>query len=164
MTKFEQFAQKAKVRHDFSDQIQVRYVHPNGENFDTWVSGEEVLRRIKTAGREKWIQGFATASREESHNAFKQEVDDQKDKLTNRAKGWLDSAISDHLGTNIFANTLADKVTGRKPGQDPHDEEKQKWQTHLKDATFHREVLKLAWINLEGTFPPEKAEEPDDWM
>jgi hypothetical protein len=58
MTTFIQFCAGAKLRHDFSDQIQVRYLHPSGENFDTWISGEEVLRRLKTMSREQLIHSF----------------------------------------------------------------------------------------------------------
>ena len=43
------------MRHDFGDQIQVRYRHTDGEDYDTWVSGEEARQRLKTAEREKKI-------------------------------------------------------------------------------------------------------------
>jgi len=41
------------MRHDFDDQIQVRYTHTDGESFDTWVSGEEVLGRINSVESEE---------------------------------------------------------------------------------------------------------------
>ena len=60
MTTYNQFCAGAKMRHDFSDQIQVRYTHPNGEEFDTWVSGAEIMSRLQTAIRERLIKSFST--------------------------------------------------------------------------------------------------------
>ncbi len=39
------FSANCKMRHDYGDMIQVRYQHSDGENYDTWVSGDEVLSR-----------------------------------------------------------------------------------------------------------------------
>jgi hypothetical protein len=71
MTTFSQFASRAKMRHDFSDQIQVRYSHANGEDFDTWISGEEVLARLKTTSREELIKGFSQMNLDQAKRGVK---------------------------------------------------------------------------------------------
>ena len=59
MTAFANFARRCRMRHDFADQFQVRYHHPNGEHYDTWVSGEEALSRLRSAGAEERCASWA---------------------------------------------------------------------------------------------------------
>ena len=69
MTNFNQFCAGAKMRHDYNDMIQVRYPHPNGENFDTWVSGQEVMQRLDTQARQQLIKSFSQKNWQEAKDA-----------------------------------------------------------------------------------------------
>jgi len=163
MTTFNQFRSKAKMRHDFSDQIQVRYSHPAGEDFDTWVSGEEVLQRLETRARERLIRSFSQKDWQQARDAIGEQIDEGKKALGRRLKDRLAGIVSDNVGDHVFGDTLADKIRGVDSTADPYEKEKQMWQHYLKDEAFRAIVLELAWINLEGTFPMEDAIEPDDW-
>ncbi|VAW38558.1 hypothetical protein MNBD_CHLOROFLEXI01-1622 [hydrothermal vent metagenome] len=164
MTNFIQFCAKAKMRHDFSDQIRVRYTHPNGESFDTWISGEEVMSRLKTMSREQLIHSFSRMNWEEAKAALQNELDASKTKSRRNLKDRLADAVQDNIGGNIFGDTLADNVRGVDSNEDPRIREKAAWQARLHEDSFRAMALELAWINLEGTFPNEPQIEPDDWM
>jgi hypothetical protein len=161
---FKQFRSKAKTRHDFSDQIQVRYVHPNGEKFDTWISGEEVLLRLDTQARERLIKSFGQKNWREMREETGHAISKGKEKTIRSLKDRLAGAVSDTLGDNIIGDTLADNIRGVDSDVDAHDHEKRQWQSHLQDEAFRAIALELAWINLEGTFPDEVEEETDDWV
>ena len=163
MTTFIQYCDKAKMRHDFSDQIQVRYPHPTGENFDTWISGEEVLSRLKTISREQLIHSFSRMNWAEAKTALQRELDEGKDKARRGFKDRLADMVEDSVGSHIFGSTLADNIRGVDSNEDPRAKEKGMWQQRLQNDAFRAIVLELAWINLEGTFPDEPKAEPDDW-
>ena len=163
MTSFIQFCAEAKMRHDFSDQIQVRYPHPAGENFDTWISGEEVMSRLKTMSREQLIHSFSRMDWTEAKAALQRELDQGKDKARRSLKERLADVVEDNIGGNIFGDTLADNIRGVDSNADPRDQEKALWQQRLHNDSFRAVALELAWINLEGTFPDEPVAEPDDW-
>lgn len=164
LTNLQQFRSNAKMRHDFSDQIQVRYPHPNGEMFDTWISGEEVMQRLNSDSRERLIRSF----RDKNWRKIRDEASELIDEGKKRARGELKDRLADQLsqamGDNIFGDTMADKIRGSDGSLDPHDQEKLMWQARLKDESFRDIALELAWIDLEGTFPDELSEEPDDWI
>ncbi|HEX6385419.1 MAG TPA: hypothetical protein VF177_12170 [Anaerolineae bacterium] len=164
MTTFVQFCTRAKVRHDFSDMIQVRYSHHGGEDFDTWVSGEEVMARLKTMSREQLIQSFSRMNWQEAKEALEREVESGKKRAHDHLLGRLADAVSDNIGGNIFGDTLADKIRGVDSAADRRHEEKQLWHRRLQNDAFRAVVLELAWINLEGSFPGESVDEPDDWV
>ncbi|MCB9006108.1 MAG: hypothetical protein H6656_01735 [Ardenticatenaceae bacterium] len=164
MTSFIQFCAGAKMRHDFSDQIQVRYTHPTGEDFDTWISGEEVLSRLKTMSREQLIHSFSRMNWTEAKAALQNELDAGKRKARRGLKDRLADAVEGSLGGNIFGDTLADNIRGVDSNADPRAQEKAQWQQRLQDNSFQAVALELAWINLEGTFPDEPTAEPDDWV
>lgn len=165
MTTFTQFFARAKMRHDFSDQIQVRYPHPNGEEYDTWVSGEEVMQRLQTQSREELIRSFSRLDLDQAGEEVKKQVEQGKEKLRQDLSDRLADAVSDNLGDNVFGQTVADKIRGVDSSLDAHDEEKKVWQARLQDDAFRLVVLDLAWINLDGSLPDEKEdEEPDDWF
>jgi hypothetical protein len=163
MTTFVQFCARAKMRHDFSDMIQVRYPHP-GEDFDTWVSGEEVMSRLKTLSREQLIQSFSRMNWQEAKAAIQREIDSGKKSARDHLLGRLADAVSDNVGGNIFGDTLVDKIRDVDGAADPRDQEKQLWQNRLQNDAFRAVLLELAWINLEGTLPDEQLDEPDDWV
>ena len=164
MTNFIQFCARAKMRHDFSDQIQVRYPHPTGENFDTWISGEEVMSRLKTMSRETLIHSFSRMNWTEAKAALQREIDEGKGKARRSLKDRLADMVEDSVGGNIFGDTLADNIRGVDSSADPRDQEKSVWQQRLKNDAFRAVALELAWINLEGTFPDEAPTETDDWI
>ena len=163
MTSFIQFCAKAKMRHDFSDQIQVRYPHPTGENFDTWISGGEVMSRLKTMSREQLIHSFSRMNWTEAKAALQRELDQGKDNARRSLKDRLANVVEDNIGGNIFGDTLADNIRGVDSNADPRDQEKALWQQRLHNDAFRAVALELAWINLEGTFPDEPEAEQDDW-
>ena len=164
MTSFIKFCAGAKMRHDFSDQIQVRYTHPTGEDFDTWISGEEVLSRLKTMSREQLIHSFSRMNWMEAKAALQNELDAGKRNARRGLKDRLADAVEGSLGGNIFGDTLADNIRGVDSNADPRALEKAQWQQRLQDNSFRAVALELAWINLEGTFPDEPTAEPDDWV
>ena len=163
MTTFLQFTTRAKMRHDYSDMIQVRYPHPAGENFDTWVSGDEVMARLNTRDRERLIKNFSTKNWQQTRQSIDEEIEKGKHLAEKGLRGKLGDFISDAVGDNIFGDTLADNVRGVDSTIDPHDAEKAQWQARIQDQTFRAVALELAWINLEGTLPDENASELDDW-
>ena len=164
MTTFIQFAQRAKMRHDFSDQIQVRYSHANGEDFDTWISGEEVMARLKTASREELIKSFSQMNVQQAKRGVKKEIEERKKQFRSDLMDRLGDLVEDNIGGNIFGDTLADNVRGRDSNRDDYAEEKQRWQNHLRDDAFRMVALQLAWINIGDTLPDEEQAEPDDWV
>ena len=164
MTTFIQFCAGAKMRHDFSDQIQVRYPHPTGENFDTWISGEEVMSRLKTMSREQLIHSFSRMNWTEAKAALQRELDEGKSKARRGLKDRLADMVEDNVGGNIFGDTLANNIRGVDSSTDPREQEKALWQHRLHHDGFRAIALELAWINLEGTFPDEPSAQPDDWV
>jgi hypothetical protein len=164
MTTFIQFCAGAKMRHDFSDQIQVRYPHPAGEDFDTWISGEEVIRRLKTMSREQLIHSFSRMDWTEAKTALQRELDEGQQKARRSLKERVASMVEDGIGGNILGDTLADNIRGVDSSADPRKQEKVLWQKRLQNVAFRAIALELAWINLEGTLPTEPTAQPDDWV
>lgn len=165
MTNFNQFLTKAKTRHDYSDMIQVRYYHPNGDEFDTWVSGEEVMQRLDTKARERVVKSFSQKNWQEAKEALRVEFEKGKQKAQHNLKNRLADIVSDQIGGNIFSDTLAANIRGHDSNIDPYERERAEWQTRLLDAEFRALVLQLAWITLEGTMPDEEGdEEAVDWV
>ncbi|GAB4276833.1 MAG: hypothetical protein Kow0080_27400 [Candidatus Promineifilaceae bacterium] len=166
MTTKQQFFAKAKARHDYADMLQVRYEHANGEHYDTWVSGEEVMSRLNTQDRERLIKSFSQKNWEQAKRALHQEVEKGKEKTRDRLKGRLADLVQGQLGDNIFGDTLADNIRGVDSNEDVRAKEKALWQARLQDGSFRAVVLELAWISLAGSLPDEgdTAVSPDDWV
>lgn len=157
------------MRHDYSDMVQVRYAHPNGENFDAWVSGEEIMARLKTHDRERLIKSFSQKDLPQTRAAVKKELqkglETGKKKAQRSLKERLADAVNDQIGGNIFGDTLADNIRGVDSNIDPYEREKALWQNRLRDEAFRKIALQLAWIQLEGTMPDEGSEtESNDWI
>lgn len=161
MVILKRFLQTAKMRHDFGDQIQVRYRHTDGEDYDTWVSGAEALQRLKTAEREKKIKGFPWKS---ILNVGKTLPEKGKAEAKRQLRERLGDELDEVAGGNVIGDSWADAVRGRVTPDDPYSAEKQTWQTHLQDPTFRAQILELAWLNLSGSFPEDPTPEPDDWV
>lgn len=164
MTTLAQFAPRCKMRHDFSDMIQVRYTHSDGQPFDTWISGEEVLARLKTMSREQLIRSFSQMNWDAAKTAVDHEAERGKQKAKRRLIDKLADKVQDSIGGNIFGDTLADNLRGVDSNEDPRQREKQQWQARLSDNAFRAVALELAWINLRGSLPGETAVSPDDWV
>jgi hypothetical protein len=163
MTTFSQFCDRAKMRHDFSDQIQVRYPHPDGEDYDTWVSGEEVLQRLRSEAAEKRLKGVSRLEWQEIRQAGRDLPEQAKKKVRDRLKDQLADTVEGIIGGNVIGDSLADNIRGRDANVEPRQWEKQKWQASLQDEAFRTKVLELAWLNLAGSFPATPTIEPDDW-
>lgn len=164
MTTYMQFCTGAKMRHDFGDMIQVRYAHPNGESFDTWISGEEVMARLKTMSREALIESFSRKNWGEAKAALQREAATGRQNLWESLRDKLGDSVEKNVGAHIFGRTLARKVRGDEPENDPRAAEKARWQQRLHNDAFRTVALDLAWIHLEGTMPPEATSVPNDWV
>ena len=165
MTTFDQFRADAKARHDYSDMIQVRYAHPNGEDFDAWVSGEEIMGRLDTQARERLIKSFSQKNWRQAQDAAREEIEKGKRKIGRHLKDRLADIVSDQIGGNIFGDALADNIRDADSNIDPHDREKAMWQDRLRDEAFRAILFRLAWIDLEGVLPDEgETAELDDWI
>jgi hypothetical protein len=56
-------------------------------------------------------------------------------------------------------------VRGLDDDIDPYAGERRRWSVLLQDQAFKRQVLELAWIQLEGSFPDDdSADRLDDWV
>lgn len=164
MTTFTQFVARCKMRHDFGDRIQVRYQHTDGETYDTWVSGEEVARRLRSADAEQRLEGLSRLSWDDLREAGEELPEVGKDQLHQHLQERLGDKVEDFLGDSLLGESLADAVRG-KGARDEPDPEKERWQRRLHDGRFRAQVLALAWINLRGSFPDDENEaEFDDWV
>jgi hypothetical protein len=166
MTTFAQFATRCKMRYDFADQIQVRYLHTSGEAFDTWVSGEEVLGRLESAAAEERLGELSRLDWRSLHEVAKSLPDRAKDWLLDDLTRRAADEVEEFAGENPISEGLADAIRGQETAVNPEAARRQKkWIDCLQDPQFRAIVLELAWIQLEGSWPDEQApEEPDDWV
>jgi hypothetical protein len=165
VTNFSQFAANCKTRHDYDDMIQVRFSHPNGELFETWVSGEEVLQRLRSEAVEKRLRGFSQLDLDAIRKSANDLPDLAKDSASEEVTDRLADEIEDLLGTHIISESLADAIRGSEAQDDSEESESKHWLALLHDDRFRLVVLELAWIQLEGSFPEEESrDEPDDWI
>lgn len=152
------------MRHDFGDQIQVRYRHTDGEDYDTWVSGEEVLGRIRSEAAEERLRGLVKLNWGQIQEIKDRLPDEAKEKTERWLLDILANGLEENLGSNLIGDSLADAVRGGKDKDASTDVAKERWINLLRDELFRAGVLELAWIQLEGSFPEDSpAEEPDDW-
>ena len=164
MTSFTFFRDNSKMRHDFADQIQVRYRHVNGEEYDTWVSGDEVLQRLSSKASEEKLRRLSRLDWRELRNAKEQLPEQGKDKLEDTLISHLADEVEDFIGGNVIGDNLADAIRGESLEKRGSDDQKSRWVTLLGSELFRVKVLELAWIQLEGSFPESDFPvEPDDW-
>jgi len=165
MTKFEYFCAKCKIRHDFGDQLQVRFFHPNGEKYDTWVSGDDVLGRLGSEAAEARLKGLRELNWRQIREIRRSLPDEVRERAERALFESLADGVEDNIGGNIIGDTLADSVRGRDQDETNSDSERERWLTLLYDDKFRFKVLELAWIQLEGSFPEiDSNMEPDDWI
>ena len=165
MTTFPQFCANCKMRHDYGDQIQVRYRPTTGEDYDTWVSGDEVLGRMRSGAAEKRLRVLMKLDWQQIQEAKDRLPDEAKEKTKNWLLEILADGLEENLGGNLIGDSLADSVRGEHDKAASKDLAKERWMNLLHDERFRAGVLELAWIQLEGSFPADNhAEEPDDWI
>lgn len=165
MTTFKEFAVKAKMRPDFGDMIQVRYVHSDGDDYDTWVSGEEVMQRLASETAEQRLRGISKLDWETIKEARERLPEEGKKKIRRNLIDRLSDEVRGAIGGTVVGDSFADAISGRDSTEDPDELERDAWRQRLTDDDFRAKVLELAWIQLEGSFPDEDLpEEPDDWM
>lgn len=165
MTNFDQFSQRCKMRHDFGDQIQVRYRHADGTHYDTWVSGTEALQRLESMAAEDQLRSLDRLDA----NDLRAIVDSLPDALRRTVRRSLRDRLADHLestlGGNLIGDALSDAARGRSPAAGSSTSEGDRWQALLRYEPFRQKALELAWIALEGSFPDDESKsEPDDWV
>lgn len=147
------------MRHDFADQFQVRYHHPNGESYDTWVSGEEALSRLRSAGAEERLRALGQLQPDDLRAAWDEGRREARRSLIEQLRDRLGDGLESLAGGNPLGDGLADNVRGRG------EAEGEDWAGYLHDEAFRALALELAWINLRGSFPePDVTDEPDDWV
>jgi len=167
MPTFKEFATRTKIRPDFGDMIQVRYTHTNGDDYDTWVSGEEVWRRLKSETAEERLRAISKLDWD-AIQATKESLPEEAKKKAKRT--FIDrfaDEVKGAIGGNVIGDSFADAIRGEESAEEePDAAEREKWRTRLIDNHFRAKVLELAWIHLEGSLPDDsdQVEEPDDWM
>ncbi len=165
MTTKTQFLAKAKARHHHKEMLQVRYPHPNGKNYDTFVSGEEAMSRLNTQAKDRLIKSFSTKNWEQAKSSLKKEWRKGQESSSKKLKNRLGDFVQDKVGDNVFGDTLADNVRGVDSTKDPREVEKEMWQNRLHDTEFKEMILNLAWLDLEGSLPKEDdPDDADDWV
>ncbi|MGH2538755.1 MAG: hypothetical protein ACRDHL_15305 [Candidatus Promineifilaceae bacterium] len=162
MTEFAAFIANCKLRYDFADRFQVRYQHANGEAYDTWVSGEETLARLRSEAAEERLRGLAKLDRAQLEAARERLPELAKERLEDELRRRLGDVVEDNIGGNVIGDSLADAVRGRSESQPA---EAERWRKLLQSETFRLQLLELAWIQLEGSIPDEAPPaEPGDWL
>lgn len=165
MTTFGQFADRCKMRHDFGDQIQVRYQHPDGQNFDTWVSGTEALQRLEAIQTEKQIESLNRLSMDDLRVVVKSLPEAAKNLIRRSLRDEIANRLESGIGGNLIGDALSDSIRGHSPTIDPAISDKDRWPALMRYEPFRHIVLELAWSQLEGSFPDVDADqEPDDWL
>jgi hypothetical protein len=145
MPTFKEFTAKARLRPDFGDMIQVRYRHTDGDDYDTWVSGEEVWQRLKSETAEDRLRAISKLDL----TAIQAAKDRLADEATKKAKRKLIDRFADEvkgaIGGNVIGDSFADSIRGEEPAeQDPDEAEREKWRTRLIDNHFRAKVLEKA--------------------
>jgi hypothetical protein len=159
MRSYADFARRCRMRHDFADQFQVRYDHPGGESYDTWVSGEEVLSRLRSGAAETRLRHWGRLQPDDLGEAWEKGKREAKESLMNRLRDRFGDGVDALAGGNPLGDSLAENVRGRD------DEGGENWPSYLHDEAFRAVALELAWINLRGSFPDSGTpDEPDDWV
>ena len=148
------------MRHDFEDQIQVRYRHSDGQDYDTWVRGSEAEHRLQAEVREQQLKagmGSFTAQQLEQLPA------EGKKRLRDRLQQGLADGLESFIGGNVIGDTLSGRVRGPEQPAPPTPEPQ--WQSRLQTEPFRAKILELAWIQLRGSFPDEdQGNELTDWV
>jgi hypothetical protein len=165
MTTFSQFSQRCKMRHDFDDQIQVRYWHTDDEHYDAWVSGTEVLQRLESFEREDQLRSLSQLGYDDLRLVLQSLPEAARSMLRHSLRDVIASGLETNIGGNRIGDALSEAVRGRSNQAGTTISEQDRWQSLMRFEPFRLKVIELAWIALEGSFPNGGMEpEPDDWL
>jgi len=153
------------MRHDFDDQIQVRYQHDVEEQFDTWVSGAEVLQRLESVESEAQIRSLSALDLNDLKFVVESLPETTKSAVRQSLAEKAAERLESLIGGNVIGDAVADAVRGRTDELSPSSLDKEHWRALLRYEPFRQKVLELAWIQLEGSFPDSGVEAPPtDWV
>lgn len=153
------------MRHDFDDQIQVRYVHTSKQHFDTWVSGEEALKRLKSDQKEADLRKLRALDWDYLKTFIGQLPEKSRQRLNDELHLLAADRTDEFMGGTKIGDSLVEAIRGKVNPNDSTISEKQRWLILLFDEAFRKIVLELAWIQLEGSFSDNAIhQEPDDWI
>ena len=153
------------MRYAYDDQIQVRYQHSDGEFFDTWVSGEEILSRLKSKESEEQLRALKNLNLNALRQFTKELPEKGKKRAWSTLKDQMAESVGDTIGGNLIGDSLADAVRGGDVENDDDELVRQRWTVLLQVQAFKSKVLELAWIQLEGSFPDDgTADRLSDWV
>jgi hypothetical protein len=164
MTNFATFSARCKLRLDSGDQFQVRYNHPDGQHFDTWVSGEEVLSRLQSAAAEDRLRALSRLDLAALKAAAADLPQEARDRARDSLRERLGDEVENTLGGGPIAAGLSDAIRGRARSADPDADARAAWLALAKQPDFRAAILELAWIQLAGSLPAEAPAEPEDWL
>jgi hypothetical protein len=142
--------------------IQVRYEHFDGQEYDTWVSGEEALGRLQSQAAEQRIQGLRRLDWDQVRKAAEALPEEARRKAHRIFKDMLADGVEKALGDNPIGDNLTQAISGRDADVESTEAEKQYWQALLKWDDFRHIVLQLAWIQLEGSFRDDGTDSRTD--
>ena len=152
------------MRHDFGDQIQVRYQQGNREHFDTWVSGSEALQRLESIEIEQQIRSLSGLDADDLRIVVESLPESAKLAARQSLREELADRLESGIGGNLIGDALADALRSRKADPTPGLSETDRWRALIRYESFRQTILELAWIQLEGSFPDSGTEPPsDDW-
>lgn len=165
MTSFQYFCENTRLRHDFDDQIQVRYTHSDRQEYDTWVSGEEIIQRIRSEDAEEMLEGLSDLDRAQLVKLKEHLPDLGRNTMNEYLRNRIADELEGFIGGNIIGDNLADALRGRLDDQADGPGVKKFWKSLLRDESFQLQVKTLAWVQLRGSFPEvDSTIEPDDWI
>ena len=152
------------MRYEFADQIRVRYQHANGEYYDTWVSGEEALNRLESAAAEQRLRSAGKIDWKLIRQLTDQLAEKAKKVGTDYLQEWVEEKVDQTFGGNPIGNSIVDSVSRDDLLTESSDPAFQ-WRALLQDRVFKNQVLELAWIQLEGSFPDMDDSTPEEeWI
>jgi len=165
MTSFDRFSKRCKMRLDFDDQIQVRYTHGDGQNFDTWVSGAEALQRLETTEAKDHLRSLSQLSADDLKIVLHSLPDSARNHVRRLLRDRIADQVQSTIGGNLIGDALADAVRGRDRAGEARLSPEDRWLALMRYEPFRLRVLELAWTQLEGSFPDDESRpEPDDWL
>lgn len=165
MTSFQYFCENTKLRYDFDDQIQVRYTHSDGQEYDTWVSGDEIIHRIQSQDAEEMLEGLSDLDRTQLVMLKEHLPDLGRNTIEEYLRNQIADELEKFIGGNVIGDNLADALRGKFDNKIDGPDVAEFWNSLLRDNTFQLQVKTLAWIQLRGSFPDgDTMAEPGDWI
>lgn len=165
MVTFTEFQRRCKMRHDFDDQIQVRYQDGDQEGIDTWVSGSEALQRLQSEITEAQLRALSRLSLSDLRIVLDELPDAARDTARRSLRDTVADQLEATIGGNVIGDALSDSVRGRSQGTEDVASERDRWRALFHYEPFRQQILELAWRQLEGSLPDDgPALPPDDWL